>query len=134
VWGKQHVILKAEHVLLNAEASDLRVFSYPGAFQYRAAADLRKEDVVDAVPLPAGKAVIHRCGWDDRALIVVDKEDVGEHIEFFNLANDWIGPPEGEPVHCLGFPAAGNVPWETFMVGNKQECTVAVYPGPSTVS
>src|SRR5271166_1928498 len=70
-WGKQHVILTAEHVLRNAEVSDLRVFSYPGTFQYRAAADLRKEDVVDAVPMPADKAVIYRCEWDDLALIVV---------------------------------------------------------------
>ena len=96
LWGRHHVILTAKHVLRDAEVSDLRVFSYPGAFQYRAAADLRKEDVVDAVPLCANNAVIHRCEWDDLALIVVERGDVGEHVEFFGLGNDWIDPMEGE--------------------------------------
>ena len=129
LWGKQHVVLTARHVLEGAEVSDLRLFSYPGAFQYRAAADLRKEDVVDAAPLPADNAVIHRCEWDDLALIVVERGDVGEHVEFFDLRNDWIDPMEGEPVHCFGFPSDSNVPWEVFMVGNKEERTVAIYPG-----
>jgi hypothetical protein len=129
LWGKQHLILTAEHVLQGAEVSDLRVFSYPGAFQYRPAADLRKEDVVDAVPLRADNAVIHRCGWDDLALIVVEPDDIGENVEFFDLGNDWIDPAEGEPVHCFGFPSDSHVPWESFMVGNKEERTVAVYPG-----
>lgn len=127
-WGKQHLIVTAEHVLRDAEVSDLRVFSYPGTFQYRAAADLRKEDVVDAVPLRADKVVIQRCEWDDLALILLEPNDVGEHVEFFDLRNDWIDPAEGEPVHCFGFPADGNVPWEIFMIGNKEERTVAVYP------
>lgn len=127
--GKQHVILTAKHVLRNAKAGDLRIFSYPGAFRYRAAEDLRKEDVVDAVPLRADRSVIYRCDWDDLALIVVEPDQLGEHVEFFDLNNDCIDPAEGEPVHCFGFPADSYVPWETFMVGNKEERTVAVYPG-----
>jgi hypothetical protein len=111
------------------EASDLRVFSYPGAIKYRAARDLRKEDVVDAVPLRAEQARIHRCEWDDLALIAVEKDALAEHVEFFDLATDSIDPAEGEPVHCFGFPSDSHVPWEAFMVGDKEERTVAVYPG-----
>lgn len=80
------------HVLQDAQASDLRVSSYPGAFKYRAATDLRKEDVVDAIPLRADRSRIHRCEWDDLALIAVERDDLGEHVEFFDLFTDSIDP------------------------------------------
>lgn len=104
LWGKQHLILTARHVLQDAEASDLRLFTYPGTFQYRTAHDLRKEDVVDAVPLHADQAGIHRCEWDDLALITVEREDLGEHVEFLTSSPIRLIPLKANLFIASAFP------------------------------
>jgi hypothetical protein len=129
-WGKHHFILTAKHVLRDAKPTDLRIFCCPsGGLEYRAPADLRKQDVVDAVPIAEQNAAIHRCEWEDLALMTTIPKAVGQYVEFFDLAKDWIDPPEGERVHCFGFPSDGSIPWEIRMIGNKEERQLAVYPG-----
>src|SRR5271165_4477823 len=64
-WGDHHFILTAKHVLREAKPGDLRIFCCPsGGLEYRTPANLRKQDVVDAVPMAEQNAVIHRCEWE----------------------------------------------------------------------
>jgi hypothetical protein len=96
---------------------------------YRAPKDLRKQDVVDAIPVTEQSSVIHRCEWEDLAIITTTPNSVGEYVEFFDVAKNWIDPPGGERVHCFGFPADGSIPWAAEIIGDKVERHLAIYPG-----
>jgi hypothetical protein len=128
-WRDHHFILTAKHVLASgAKPGDLRIFWCPsGSLERRSNAELRKQDVVDATPL-TGHASITRCGWEDLAVFEVDPKAAGQYVEFFDLAKDWIDPPEGERVHCFGFPSDKKIPWETKMISNKEERLLAIRP------
>ena len=127
-WGDHYFILTAKHVVEKAQPGDLRIFCRPsGGFEYRTSADLREQDIVDAVPMIEQKAVIHRCEWEDLALMTTIPKAVGPNVEFFDIANDWTDPSEGEVVHCFGFPSDNGQMVEKRMVGNREERTVALY-------
>jgi len=128
-WGRHDFILTAKHVLRKARASDLRVFFMPsGAVEYRAAADLRKHDIVDGLPLTEHSAIIHRCPWEDLALITVSSEAI-PNTEFFAM-DCCIDPAPGETVHCFGFPVDHSLVVDQQMMGSKEERTIAIYPTP----
>ena len=129
-WGDHQFILTAKHILAGAGPCDLRIFWRPsGSMERRAPAELRRQDVVDATPITNENASIIRCEWEDLAIIDVVPDTEGQHVEFFDLGNNWIDPPEGERVHCFGFPSDSKIPWEKRMVGKKEERTLAIYPG-----
>jgi len=116
-WGDHHFILTAKHVLRDARPSDLRIFYCPdGGLEYRAPADLREQDVVDAVPITDQNTMIHRCEWEDLALLTISPKMAGNGVEFFDLSVNWIDPPSGEHVVCFGFPCDSSIPWKTEMI------------------
>lgn len=129
-WGDHHFILTASHVIdEKARPSDLRVFWRPsGEIERRSAANLRKQDIGDAVPIKDATAVIHRCKWEDLAVVTVSVEEAGPFTEFFDIANEWIDPLEGEIVSCCGFPIDRGPIVERKMIGNKEERVLAIYP------
>lgn len=127
-WGDHYFILTAKHVVEKAQPGDLRIFLRPtGGIECRPPADLRKQDIVDAVPMSQHGAVIHRCEWEDLAVMTTIPKAAGPNGEFLNMASEWIDPPEGEIVHCFGFPSDNGQIVEKKMVGNKEERTVALY-------
>lgn len=129
-WHGQHLIVTAKHVLGDAKPSDLRVFYCPaGAPETIGRDELRDQDVIDGRPITDPNAVIHRCEWEDLALITTIIPENEEYVEGFDLAENWIDPPQGEPVHSFGFPADSNIPWKTYMIGNKEERILAIRPG-----
>ena len=79
-WGKHHFILTAGHVLhSDAKPPDLRIFWRPsGGIERIADADLRPQDIVDGIAIRDPKAVIHRCGWEDLAMITINPAEAGQ--------------------------------------------------------
>jgi hypothetical protein len=129
-WGNHHFVLTAEHVLnANAKPSDLRIFWRPTAGIERIAdADLKPKDIGDAVAIRDRDAIIHRCNWEDIAIIAMDPAEAGPHTEFVDIAKDWADPAENEEVYCCGFPIDKNVLVGRRVVGKKEERDIALRP------
>lgn len=129
-WGSHHFILTAGHVPhSDAQPADLRIFWRPtGGIERVADADLKPRDIGHAVAIRDPKAVIHRCLWEDLAVIELDPAEAGPHTEFFDIATGWIDPAEGEIVHCCGFPIDKHIPLGSRMVGTKTEYEIALRP------
>lgn len=129
-WGNHSFILTASHVInKRAMPSDLRVFWRPtGNIERRSDADLTRRDILDGVPIRDPKAVIYRCSWEDLAVVVIDPSEAGPYAEFFDVANDWTDPPQGEIVSSCGFPIDKHLLIDKRMVGNKEERTIALRP------
>jgi hypothetical protein len=130
-WGNHHFVLTAEHAInQKAQPSDLRIFwRESGKIERRSDADLRPKDIADGIPIRDPSAVIHRCKWEDLAVVAIDPREAGQYTEFFDIANEWIDPPEGEIVICSGFPLDRNVLVDKRMIGVREERTVALRPG-----
>lgn len=129
-WGPNHFILTARHVIKEEAApSDLRIFWRPAPFiERRSDRDLTLNDIADGTPIKDSSAVIHRCPWEDLAVVIIDPKGAGEHTEFFDIENGWVDPAVGEIVNCCGFPFDRNVLVKRSMVGAKEEQTIAVRP------
>ncbi len=125
-WGLNYCILTAKHVIENAELKDIDFFYRPsGRIQeYR---DLRPQDVFDAAPLNDPNAVLHRCGWEDLAVVATVPNAI-PHLEFFEGDGDyWADPQPGETVHCLGYPSDLGVLFRARPEGNKEVRDIALY-------
>ncbi len=129
-WGTHHFVLTAGHVIKEEAApSDLRLFWRPAPFvERRSDRDLTTKDIADGIPIADPKAVIHRCDWEDLALISLNPTTAGEYTEFFDIENSSVDPAEGEVVNCCGYPFDRNVLVGKYMIGNKEERTVAIRP------
>jgi hypothetical protein len=129
-WNSHHFILTAGHVPHpNAKPSNLRIFWRPtGSVDRIADADLRPQDIGDAVSIRDPKAVIHQCPWEDLAIIELDPAEAGPHTEFCDIGTSWADPAEGEIVHCCGFPIDKHIPLGSRMVGTKREYDIALRP------
>ena len=127
-WGRHYFVLSAAHVFENANATDVRVFAYselPATYKSRETLTLR--DIVDGLPL-ADDSVIHRCGWEDLAVVTIDPAKF-PGVDFIEPANDWIDPPPGETVHSCGFPSDHNVLFNRRTVSpRRDEVDLAVWP------
>jgi hypothetical protein len=129
-WGTHHFILTAGHVIkAEAQPTDMRIFwRSKSHIERRSDADLRAEDIADGIPVSDPNARIHRCKWEDLAVIVMDPKFAGENTEFFDIANEWNDPAVGEFVTCHGFPIDRRVLVEERYIGNRRERTIAVRP------
>jgi hypothetical protein len=127
-WGGHHFVLSAAHVFENAEARDLRVFTYSSLpLEYKGREALTKRDIVDGTPL-TDSSVIHRCEWEDLAVVTVDPQKF-PGVDFTEPDKDWIDPAVGENVHCCGFPSDHSVMVNQKTVGHKRvEVDLAVWP------
>jgi hypothetical protein len=100
-WARHHFVLTAKHVFDEAEVTDLAFFARPTG-SFTRAMDL----VLAPVPLRDTGATIHRCGWEDLALIELQPHALGPYLEFCDLSKSSIDPPEGEIVIGLGYPVS----------------------------
>src|SRR5262249_38574885 len=83
---------------------------------------------VDGIPITDPNAVIYRCDWEDLAVITLDRNRAGEYTEFFDIENCSVDPALNEVVNCCGYPFDRNVLVGKYMIGNKEERTVAIRP------
>jgi hypothetical protein len=129
-WGQHHCVVTANHVIETAsKPSDVRIFWRDSSGIERIAeSDLKPRDIANAIAVRDPNATIHRCSWEDLALIVIDQSEAGRHTEFADLAKDWIDPAEGEVIRCVGFPIDKHVLVGRRMVGNKEELDIAIRP------
>jgi len=104
-WGNHRFILTAKHVLEEAQLRDINVFARPTA-SFRHVTEVTLQDGFVAGPLNDADATIHRCEWEDLALIAVKPDCLGPYLEFADVASSWIDPSEGEYVVGLGFPVS----------------------------
>ncbi len=127
-WGSHHFVLSAAHVFENAKATDVRVITYAELpASYKSSEALRPRDIVEGLPL-AGDSVIHRCGWEDLAVVTVDPEKF-PGVDFIEPDNDWIDPPPGENVTSCGFPSDHSVVVNRRTVSaGRDEADLAVWP------
>lgn len=128
-WGDRHFMLTAKHVVEKAQPASLRFFCRPtGRLEYQPPLDIGLQDCFDAVPQSEENATIYRCEWEDLALMTTVPRATGPHVEFFDIANAWIDPPESTRVHCFAFPRANSVVVEHRLVGSREERTLALIP------
>jgi len=97
----------------------------PASYKSREA--LTQRDLAEALPLPAN-SVIHRCGWEDLAVVTVDPERFPS-VDFTEPDKDWIDPAVGENVNCCGFPSDHSVVVNRRTVSmDRDEADRAVWP------
>lgn len=130
-WGKHHFIVTAQHVVhKEAKPSDVRLFWRPyGEDQYVADKDLKPLDFGDAIAIKDASAAIHRCVWEDLAVITIDPSEAGQYSEFIDLGMEWIDPSANEWVSVCGFPHDKRVRVDDRMVTeDRREITLALRP------
>jgi hypothetical protein len=129
-WGNHSFILTAGHVPHeDAQPRDLRLYWRPvGKLEKRPTDEVLREDVMDAVPIADPKAALHRCRWADLALITISPEYAGAYTEFFDIAKEWIDPPEGDPVHCCGFQLDRGFLFDRKSIGDWEERSIGLSP------
>ena len=57
-------------------------------------------------------AAIHRCQWEDLALITLQPHALGTSLEFADLAIFWADPHENQSVYGLGYPVSSGLIFE----------------------
>lgn len=127
-WRGHHFILSAGHVFEKAGPQDLRVFTYTNLpTTYKSPESLAKDDIVDGVAL-TDASEIHRCEWEDLAVVTVDANQF-PGVDFIEPETNWIDPEVGEPVHCCGFPTDHSIRVNRRVVSpTRDEVDLAVWP------
>jgi len=132
VWRGNHFILTAGHVLDKAEVSDLRFFvRQTGEMKAKSASQVTMADAITAIPIRDPNAVIHRCTWEDLAVLIMRPHALGPNIEFFSFDERGAckDPSEGERVAAVGYPVGAGVPFQQ-RVGNALHKAVLLNPVP----
>lgn len=122
-WGKCRFVLTAKHVLEKADIADLNFFARPtGALVKKS--EITIEDALVAVPLK-GAAEIHRCNWEDLALVTLTEDALGSYLEFADIATSWVDPKEGQTVIGMGFPVSAGLVFQRQVGSNFQRAILS---------
>src|SRR5579863_2348719 len=124
-WGLNYCILTAKHVIEKAKLKDIDFFFRPSG-RIEEQRTFRPQEVFDAAPLNDPNAVLHRCGWEDLAVVATISNAI-PHVEFFDVGTEWVDPPPGETIQCLGYPSDLGVVYRSRQVGNHEVRDVALY-------
>ena len=128
--GRTDFVQTAKDVVEQAEPRDLRFFvRQVGELQVKHASDLVVTDGVAAIELNDPDAVIHRCEWEDLAIITMRPNALGPNLEFFDVENSWVDPAEGQIVSGIGYPLSSSVRFPK-RVGSVLEQAVLLSPMP----
>jgi hypothetical protein len=119
----RHVVLTARHVLDEAQPSDLSFFARPsGAFARPS--EVSMQDGYSAIPIVGNSsAIIHRCEWEDIAVIIIESDALGPYLEFADLASS-VDPEEGEFVLGMGFPVSNAFVFQRRVGSNLQKAVL----------
>jgi hypothetical protein len=127
-WGERHLILSAAHVFENAELKDLRFLTFANQpLCFKDPKDIKRSDAVDALPVGDPTAEIHRCKWEDLAIVTVSP-DTFPDLDYVDVAADWIDPPQGEYLHFCGFPVDHSTIIERRFIGDREDVGLALFP------
>src|SRR5437868_1761681 len=111
-WGENRFILTAAHVVENATIPNLGFFAKAtGSLTRGSESEVGLQDAFWAVSLQPSSAAIHRCTWEDLAVITLSKdlETLGPYLEFASLQSSGVDPEEKQLVLGLGYPTSGGV-------------------------
>jgi hypothetical protein len=85
----------------------------------------------DASPLNDPNAALHRCEWEDLAVVVTAPNAIG-HVEYFDVGREWIDPKRGKTIQCIGYPIDIGVLNHVSTVGNNELRYVTLSPNSFT--
>lgn len=125
-WGSHHCVLTAKHVVENATLGEINFFWSPTGRLETNYSNLRGAGpVVDAKPLEDPDASLHRCKWEDLALIHT-RPDFFRGLEFADAEQDWIDPNVGTSVWCFGYPSDCSYLHSRTMEENNERRDIAI--------
>jgi hypothetical protein len=128
VWGRYHFVLTAKHVLDQAQIKDLKFFvRNVGELKTKHVSEVKLNDGVVAAPLGDSEAAMHRCDWEDLALLSIEPDALVPSLEFFDIAASWVDPSPGERVVGIGYPVSTGVQFQQ-RVGNALRKAVLLTP------
>jgi hypothetical protein len=132
-WNNEHFIATAKHVLVSATPSDLSFFVREhGDLRVQHASTITERDASAPIPLTDPTAVIHRCEYEDLAVITISPNAVSPLLEFFDFRDgQWVDPTEGEIVAGVGYPTALGVRFQ-HQIGQNIEGNIVLSPTPFT--
>jgi hypothetical protein len=127
-WGSHHFILSASHVFDDAKPDDLRVATYSSLpTEYLAAEAVTAHDLTAGLLL-GEDSCIHRCTWEDLAIVTVDPSNYSG-VDFTDLNASCSDPAQGEDVASCGFPSDHYIPVKTpAFPGSQEKIELAIYP------
>lgn len=124
-WGKHHFILTAKHLVKDAEPQDVRISPLPSDGWK---CDTSRARIIQTLNMKGQTPRIQSCDWEDLALLRVPPDSLGEDVEFVDIANSGIDPPEGEMVHGVGFPISDGLLARSQQIGAVNYRTVMLMP------
>jgi hypothetical protein len=132
-WNDQFFIATAKHVLVSAIPSDLSLFVRERSdLKVQHASTITERDGSAPIPLNDPTAVIHRCEYEDLAIISISPDAVSPLLEFFDFRDgEWVDPSEGEIVAGVGYPTAVGLRFQ-HQVGQNIEGNIVLSPIPFT--
>lgn len=129
-WGKHHFLGTAKHVLESAEVKDLLFFPRNvGDLRREDASQIRMEDVFEPSSLRDSTAIIHRCEWEDLALIAMPPDALSTFIEFFDMRAS-ADPAENDPLIGMGYPLSSKLILQNRGQADPIERAIVLSPTP----
>lgn len=131
VWGKHHFLGTAKHLLEKAEVRDLWFFARNvGDLKKEPASQVRMENAFEPISLNAKSAAIHRCEWDDLAVITIASDALGRFVEFFDIPEASADPAENDALFGMGYPMSSSLIFQKQRAANPIERAIVLFPTP----
>jgi hypothetical protein len=131
LWGKQHFLGTAKHVLEEAEVKDLLFFPRNvGDLKKEPASQVKMENAFEPVSLRDETATIHRCEWDDLAVITIAADALGTFVEFFDISNESSDPAENDALIGMGYPMSSSIIFQKQQAADPVERAIVLSPTP----
>jgi hypothetical protein len=123
-WKSRHLILTANHVIERARtARDIRVSSFAkGPLRFVPRDQVNAED---SDPGETLSGEVHRCRWEDLAVLTVPDDHFGDFVE---IGEDWTDPNVGDGVASVGLPSDNNMMLDQRSYGNRIDIVVGLLP------
>jgi len=126
-WGEHYFVLTAAHVVANATPENLGLFARPyGELQH--ASEVTMRDAFDPMVILEADTSIHRCNYEDLAVITLPRAGVlGSYLEFFDFSTPQVEVEEGQRVVGMGYPVASATMFGR-QVGREHQRAVLLCP------
>ena len=130
-WGNHRCILTAKHVIEEADKDSLRFFFRPiGTLDRKSREEIERQGYVESHSGWSAEIYdIHRCDWEDIAVLTINPSPSYLNAEFHELQSGWVDPSEDAGIYSFGFPTHDPVTIEVVQTGkNKEERTLGLSP------
>lgn len=130
VWGKQHFLGTAKHVIEKATARDLFLFPRNvGDLKRQEASEVTMRNAFEPLSLNDQTATIYRCDWDDLAVVATSPDALGTFVEFFDIAKS-ADPADNDVVIGMGYPMSSSLVFQQERTLNPIERSIVLSPTP----